>query len=319
MAFISNLVYEENLSPSTVGNYLCGVRHVLKGSLEDISFLESVAVKAAKAAAIIQYRLTNPANETRTLPFTVDMILLACDTLLDRALPADHICMVALKVAFVFLFRRSEYIFEVATAQKRAHYITAEDVCFCVGAHYVQAHAVSADMEQLLVGVVVTLRSAKNDAECDGSRIAYSRKPGAIVDASTAFDVILDMFQWAVRACLQKEDPFFSFRGLGWPAFRLGYSALSAIIKKTAMHLQLPVTLFKLHSLRIGGASALAAYGVPDSLIQKLGRWKSLAFLQYIHLSKGSFDRALVILSDTSGFTLSEVRIMNTAVELGSV
>jgi hypothetical protein len=37
----------------------------------------------------------------------------------------------------------------------------------------------------------------------------------------------------------------------------------------------------------------LAAAGVPDYVIQKQGRWKSLAFLEYIRLGKQSFDVAL--------------------------
>ena len=38
------------------------------------------------------------------------------------------------------------------------------------------------------------------------------------------------------------------------------------------------------HSFRIGGASALAAAGVPDYIIQTLGRWSSDSFLRYIRL-----------------------------------
>ena len=38
------------------------------------------------------------------------------------------------------------------------------------------------------------------------------------------------------------------------------------------------------HSLRIGGASALAAVNTPDYVIQLLGRWRSDAFREYIAL-----------------------------------
>ena len=40
------------------------------------------------------------------------------------------------------------------------------------------------------------------------------------------------------------------------------------------------------HSFRIGGASALAAAGVPDAQIQIIGRWNSNCFTKYIRLSK---------------------------------
>ena len=39
------------------------------------------------------------------------------------------------------------------------------------------------------------------------------------------------------------------------------------------------------HSFRIGGASAAASAGVPDSVIQILGRWSSDAYKRYLHLS----------------------------------
>ena len=39
------------------------------------------------------------------------------------------------------------------------------------------------------------------------------------------------------------------------------------------------------HSFRRGGASALAAAGTPDHIIQVMGRWRSNAFTRYIQLS----------------------------------
>ena len=36
------------------------------------------------------------------------------------------------------------------------------------------------------------------------------------------------------------------------------------------------------HSFRIGGATALAQAGVPDYIIQIIGRWSSDSFLRYI-------------------------------------
>ena len=37
------------------------------------------------------------------------------------------------------------------------------------------------------------------------------------------------------------------------------------------------------HSLRAGGAMALKLNGISDTTIKKAGRWRSMAFLQYIH------------------------------------
>ena len=67
---------------------------------------------------------------------------------------------------------------------------------------------------------------------------------------------------------------------------------------------------FHTHSFRIGGASALAARGVPDHVIQCVGRWKSLAFLAYIRLSTRAFNAAVDTLCDLQSLTIADVRRM---------
>ena len=57
---------------------------------------------------------------------------------------------------------------------------------------------------------------------------------------------------------------------------------------------------FNTHSLRIGGASAAAAAGIPDSQIQILGRWASDAYQRYIHLSDATVADVCTRMSRTS-------------------
>lgn len=57
---------------------------------------------------------------------------------------------------------------------------------------------------------------------------------------------------------------------------------LISAVREALQGAGLDVTRYSGHSFRIGAATAAAAVGLPDSLIQTLGRWKSQAFLSYI-------------------------------------
>jgi len=60
---------------------------------------------------------------------------------------------------------------------------------------------------------------------------------------------------------------------------------------------ELDVSLFSSHSLRSGGATALAHAGYSDRDIMLLGRWKSTSFLAYTRLVRSSHSRASRIIS----------------------
>ena len=76
------------------------------------------------------------------------------------------------------------------------------------------------------------------------------------------------------------------------------------MLKKVAVSFGFKKKGFSSHSLRIAGASALANAGVPDYIIQKTGRWKSLTFLQYIRLA----HNAISIMSKVSTLTSDDVK-----------
>jgi hypothetical protein len=58
----------------------------------------------------------------------------------------------------------------------------------------------------------------------------------------------------------------------------------------------------------------LAAAGRPDYEIQKLGRWKSLAFLEYIKVGKATFNAALAAIVNPNLLTAREVGRMHAGV-----
>jgi hypothetical protein len=78
-----------------------------------------------------------------------------------------------------------------------------------------------------------------------------------------------------------------------------------------ALLYNLDPTRISSHSLRIGGASALAAAGVPDYLIMDMGRWRSLTFLTYVRRSTQMFDKARNALARRDLLTADQIKLMN--------
>ena len=60
--------------------------------------------------------------------------------------------------------------------------------------------------------------------------------------------------------------------------------AVRSAVQKLQLHKKgINPSLICVHSLRAGGAMAMKMNGASDTTIMKMGRWKSLTFLQYIH------------------------------------
>ena len=73
---------------------------------------------------------------------------------------------------------------------------------------------------------------------------------------------------------------------------------------------------FSTKSLRIGGATTLAAAGASELMIKQMGRWKSLAFMQYIHWALPQMQIALGMLQNTRSFTISDMRLLLSQIPL---
>ena len=64
----------------------------------------------------------------------------------------------------------------------------------------------------------------------------------------------------------------------------MSYADMSDITKATAASLDMNPDLVATHRYRSGGATMYALLGLPGHMIQKLGRWRSQAFVGYIRL-----------------------------------
>ena len=115
------------------------------------------------------------------------------------------------------------------------------------------------------------------------------------------------MYKFAIRARPLHDQPFFSTS----TGAKLNLTAESFdkwLKEKVAPRFGLNPKRVHTHSLRFAGASTLAASNFPDSVIMKMGRWKSLAFLSYIRMAKEIFSRVACALSDRTVLTTEDVR-----------
>jgi hypothetical protein len=276
MSFIHKLSVE-GLVPVTINTYVSAVRFMLKSCNIDINFMESEMVCSARTAIELQYRLIHPASDTGSLPFTIDMVMHARNVVLNTGSVPHHAMNTAMSIATVILGRASEYL-----PMPSDHHLRSQDVRFRL--HTLQ-DVPSSDIWQYTLedvqSVILTVRSAKNDQEGYGSRFQYLK--GSLT-ATCVFDPTADLFTWAARARPLPDHPFLSYRG----EWTLKYEMMNAGIKDTVQALGLDRKLYSTHGIRIASASTLAAAGVADSVIQKTGRWKSLAFLRYIRVTRAT-------------------------------
>jgi hypothetical protein len=306
VSFMQRLCIDENLCPGTEMVYMSSIRYVFKLANLDIGFLASVWVSSARTAVTLLYRQTNPIAGRVGLPFTCDMIVHAMLKSFNTGTTTDHAIVTAMKLAVTCLLRVSEYL--PGSPGQVEHWLRSQDVAFgLTDGSVVPSWRISVHPLSEVRSVIVTVRSAKNDSEGQGHRMEF---PRISLDVTHAFDLAADMYSWAARAKPKFGQPFLSFRG----EWVLKYDVLSKAIKRVAKEMGLDPSRYRTHSLRIGGASMMAAAGRPDYEIQKQGRWKSLAFLEYIRLGRATFKAALEAICNPFLLTVNDVGRMHAGV-----
>ena len=313
VSFVAYLFGDIGLRPATVSSYVSGVKFMLQMSGVDTRFVDDdPTFRRLKSGCNLAYRISHPSYNDKTMPFTVEMIM-AAQRFLDQSSVEGYMTVSAMKIAYCCLLRKSEYLFQLKTR----HHLKGRCVLFVhrmpgggevtVDSSRASSCGLSSDT---LYEIVIDVLSAKNDAMGSGHRMAFLRVRLQDRPSGQPFDLAEDMWRYAVWARPTPEGPFFVYRS----SIRLSYHVFTNNIKKTAGLMGFNRDFFSTHSLRIGGASALAAAGVPDYIIQTMGRWKSLAFLMYIRLASSAYNAALAKMCNTETLTVSDLRRITTAV-----
>ena len=120
--------------------------------------------------------------------------------------------------------------------------------------------------------ISVTLRRSKTDSVGRGVTIFLGKTDNILCPVSAVLSYL------AIRP--QTIGPLFLLDG-GTPLSR---RFLVTSIRAALTSSGLDISRYNGHSFRIGAATAAAEAGLPDSMIQILGRWRSSAFLRYLRV-----------------------------------
>lgn len=290
--------------PGTVDNYISGLRHCLMQLNISKDIFKVQVIQQARAGLMIRHRIDNPEADSKTLPFLCAWFK-TLRTVRSVNKMEDFMVIVALQLSFVCLLRASE---TVVSAEN--HFLRACDVRFIVrvrGAevwilpHEAHLHPLSA-----LIAISIKIRSAKNDEGGRGFKYYFTRNVS--LQSTAAFDLVEDMFTLASLTKPEGSDSFFSYGD-----YVLKYHTFNDTIKKVATAAGADETRYSCHSMRVGGATVLAAAHFPDYVIQNMGRWKSLEFLHYLHWNPSTMNAAITALVDPGIFTMGDLIKMNPA------
>jgi len=304
-AFMSYCAEVKGLHPKTVANYTTGIRDQWRREHKDLSIFNNIKLKDMRKALLIDWRSAHEEiAQSATLPFTLDMMItLRLHTNFNSFESFGR--LVAAEMQFLQLMRVSELLPTTAD-----HHVRGQDIEFEMHnsvngniffIHPVQAHEYDI---KAMISVHITVRSAKNDEDGEGFKYFHKRQ---VIGGKIAMCLASDIYNYSCKAKPLNVDPFFSYSVDANNRRYLNYKDYNEFIKSVAIACGFNSKNFSTHSLRIGGATLLAAAGHPNHYIQRMGRWKSDAYMKYIHFAISSMNKSQLSLLDSSIYTMSDL------------
>jgi hypothetical protein len=292
LAYLTDPDFGISVQPSTAVKYWSAARYFLQISRQvDIAQLDlSPALAAARAGLRNRWQESEEhlLDASRTLPFTLDFIFQSGSFPYPRASPSFQLALVAsMCIGYTFLCRVGEYLH---TGERSKHHLLSKNAWFLVRKSsesreiLVHSHKAYSASPSEVTAFVINIRTAKNDQGGEGARYVLRKS-----SSSAAARIVDKLFLHASLSRPPFDAPFFSSSSEGWTLTSL---VLNKYLKSLARSFSLDQSRISTHSLRIAGASVLYNAGVEDSIIMKMGRWRSLAFLEYLRDASPSHDIA---------------------------
>ena len=279
MCFAAHCAHTMKLAASTINTYLYGIRdwHLGRGHPDPLQnkygrplvWLETI-LRGIKKIHTVQRR--------PRLPITVDILRLLVFLVSQGCFGSteDIMFIAALNLTFFGFLHCGEFTITSSQDLKQARHLCMKNIVFYPSFD----HPTS---------MTVHLKYSKTDPFGHGHT--------------------LTLFVTGQKTCpVRAMHTYFKVRGF-CPEAPLFVLADNRPLTRTSFVTMLRVVLGKLgldstlyagHSFRIGAATTAAAAGLPDWLIQALGRWSSACYLRYIHVPLTSLNQASTTLANAS-------------------
>ncbi len=322
-AFCHYAVTELHHQPGTIISALAGIRHWFRTNGMALDVFSNPSLLAAKTGLALAQRRCDVDSEIsrstrdkkRMYPATLDMVEHIVSLNNGRnAQMKQRMIATATQLAFFCLLRVSEYVpyYKQEERELRCHAMQGKDVEFELFkdgvTSTVKAERVTKDMWPFVTLVRFELRHSKNDKMRVGSVFWFRNLPEA-----AGINIVRAVFDWICLSKPTAESYLMSFRSQNGHVCCLKYHDIAQAVKLAAQCQGFNPKNFSTHSLRVGGACLLRAGSAPDSMIQLLGRWKSLTTcLGYQESSMREFDTMQLIMRDRSLFTAKDVRLIHS-------
>jgi hypothetical protein len=272
--FIKQCYEVHKMSASAVDKLIPAIRASMVCSAKDVKWMEDQAITQARRAVRNISRSAREANMEkeirRRMPVTVDMVKTCRREYWSgaNAIPELDKCIIyiGMMLAFHFMWRASEYILDSSCG---THAVMAEDVFYLTqGGNRRFAWELTRHPFDTVDTVIFVVRSSKADQQGVGRYLYLSR------NSATESEMIDDLIKWGKISAVRKGNTFLS-RWLNGRNKKLTRRMMSAGLRHIAgLHGFMSIAFaFTLHSLRIGGATAMITSGASRDEVKRVGGW----------------------------------------------
>lgn len=302
------------IAPTSAANYLYAVKHHLVCRGLDTTNLVSTTVISKQKKGNMNTFLEDEQNSEasrRTQPLSVDILMGERPLTHSKNPLQDLAFFTALLLGFTMLTRASNYL----PINSATYHLDTEHIAFTVAPlpgtlgppTEVTADQLGDIPLSRIIGASAFLARSKTDSTGKGRRIPFLRR--AVQPPACVYDIVEVLHQYVCAIRPTRGMPFFHIPSLVWSLSPAHYNLrLRTVAEKHGLD---PDRVHS-HSVRIGGATVLAAAQVPDYVIMAMGGWASAVYLQYVRPSLQLYAAAQSALANASYITAQSIRAMHS-------